>query len=206
MSVLELKSRERSGKGAARALRREGLLPGVVYGGKEEPTGVQMDAHSFMLAARVEGFFSHLQTLKLDGKEIKVLARSVERHPVSGDIEHVDFLRIDPKQMIKVKVPVHVVGQDVCPGIKIGGVLQMVRNEVELLCRADAIPAFLTLDISSVKIAESAHMSMITLPEGCETTIDRDFTVATIVSTRQSTLAEKAAEGAEGEATEEAAE
>lgn len=199
MSVLELKSRERSGKGAARAIRREGNLPGVVYGGNQEPTTIEMSAHSFMMASRQEGFFSHLQTLPLDGKDVTLLARGVERHPVTGAVEHVDFLRIDPKQQIKVKVPVQVTGTDVCPGIKIGGVLQMVRNEIELLCRADAIPAYLTLDMSSIKIAESAHVSLIELPEGCELTIDRDFTVATVVSTRQSTLAEKA-EGASEEA------
>ncbi len=205
MSTLELKSRERSGKGAARALRREGNLPGVVYGAKKEPQPVQMNAHEFMMASRVEGFFSHLQTLSLDGKEVKVLARDVERHPVTGQVEHVDFLRIDPKQRIKVKVPVQVTGTEVCPGIKIGGVLQMVRNEIELWCTADSIPAYLTLDMSEIKIAESAHVSLIELPAGCELTVDRDFTVATVVSTRQSTLAEKA-EGEGEAATEEAAE
>lgn len=206
MSVLVLKTRERSGKGAARAIRRDGGIPGVVYGGNENPQPVEMNSHAYMMASRVEGFYSHLQSLDLDGKKVTVLARGVERHPVSGNIEHVDFLRIDPKQKIKVKVPVQLQNADICPGIKIGGVLQMVRNEIELLCQADSIPAFLTLDLSEVGIAESAHVSLITIPEGCELTIDRDFTVATIVSTRQSTLAEQDEDGVEATTEEEAAE
>jgi len=203
------KSRIKSSKGAARQLRREGFVPAVVYGAGKEADMVSVDGHSLMLALKQKGFFTNPQNLEVDGKVQKVLPREMQRDVVYDNVTHVDFLRFDASRKLKVMVKVSVTGAEESVGVKKGGVVSLVRNEIELLCRADSIPDELVVDISELDVGDSAHFSSITLPEGVEPTIsDRDFTVATVLVTRTAAMIEdeEADAAAAAEASEDGAE
>lgn len=199
-------TRTASGKGAARQLRRENKVPAVIYGAGKDPVKVAVTGHSLLMSMKVGGFFSHAQEIEVDGKVEKVLPRDVQREPVMDKIEHVDFLRFDPNRTLKMMIPVRVTGAEQSQGVKIGGVVSLVRNEIEMLCRADAIPEFLEISVADMNVGESGHFSAIELPEGVEPTIsDRDFTVVTILTSRTSRMAD-GEEGTDAEATEEGSE
>jgi large subunit ribosomal protein L25 len=197
-----------SGKGAARAARRDGMVPAVIYGAGKEPTLVSVHAQKLEVMMGRGGFYTNVLELDLGKDKIKVLPREVQRHPVRDDAIHVDFLRFDPKSEVKVMVAVHILDEDKSPGVKIGGLVQMVRPEIELWCRADNIPQFVEASVAGLEIGDSLHISQVKLPEGVTPTVDRDFTIATIVSTRVSQKSEAEegdaapAAGAEGESKE----
>ena len=181
--ALSARTRDRVGKGSARAARRAGLIPAVIYGDRKEPVSVTLNERALTKQLHQSGFFSTLIDLDIDGKKHRVLARDVQLHPVTDRPEHVDFLRISASSTITVEVPVEFVNEDKCPGLKVGGVLNIVRHDVEISCRPDQIPSSLTLDLSGWNVGDSIHISAITLPEGVSPTItDRDFTVATIAA------------------------
>ena len=181
--ALSARTRDRVGKGSARAARRAGLIPAVIYGDKKEPVAVTLNERVLTKQLQQSGFFSTLIDLDIDGKKHRVLARDVQVHPVTDRPEHVDFLRISASSTITVEVPVEFVNEDKCPGLKVGGVLNIVRHDVEISCRPDQIPSSLILDLSGWNVGDSIHISAITLPEGASPTItDRDFTVATIAA------------------------
>jgi len=199
--------RERRGKGAARAVRRTGRVPGVIYGGKQEPRLVSVDPRDIRKGLEAGIFFSTVYNLKIGGETERVIPRDVQMHPIKVMPEHVDFMRVSADTKITVDVPVHFLNEEECPGLKRGGVLNIVRHEVEVYCGVDDIPHGFDLDLTGLDIGDSIHASALALPANVELTItDRDFTIATIaaptVVSEEETAAETAAaaEGAEAPA------
>ena len=175
--------RSRVGKGSARAARRAGRIPAVIYGDKQAPLSIEMEERVIRRVIHEPGIFGRLLEIEVGGKKSTVLTRDIQFHPVNDKIMHMDFLRVSQSATVAVAVPVEFINEDKCPGIKIGGVLNVVRYEVELNCPATAIPERITIDLDGVKIGDSIHISAIPLPEGVTPTItDRDFTVATLAS------------------------
>ena len=173
--------RERAGKGVARALRREGLVPAVIYGDNKEPEGVSLSRKDFTKLYNTGRLMSTLLDIEVDGKKTRVLTRDLQLHPVRDDIMHADFLRLSKGTKIAVEVQVVFLNEDTCPGLKTGGVLNVVRYTVELNCPADSIPDSIEVDLASVNMGDSVHISDITLPDSVVPVIsDRDFTIATI--------------------------
>lgn len=192
--------RDGRGKGSARATRREGKVPAVIYGNKEDALTVALERRALELELHKPGFFIRLVDIELDGKKHRVLPRDVQLHPVTDVPLHVDFLRFSSDRKIIVAVPVNFENEDDSPGLRRGGVLNVVRHEVEIQATADNLPSSLTADLSGMDIGDSLHASSVTLPEGVEFAItDRDFTIATVAA--PTVVAEEAAEeGVEVEA------
>ncbi|MFZ2619697.1 MAG: 50S ribosomal protein L25/general stress protein Ctc, partial [Alphaproteobacteria bacterium] len=187
--TIQAEARAVSGKGIARKLRVAGKIPGVLYGAGKDPVKLSVVTHSINMAMQAGGFYTHAHSLMLDGKETKVLARSVQRHPVSENLEHIDFMYFVASSMVTVTVPVRVEGEMDSPGLKSGGVLQLVEAELELVCRADSIPEEIVISVAALDVGDSIHMSNITLPAGVRSAIvDRDVTIVSVVSTRTSTM------------------
>ena len=199
--------REPRGKGGARALRRDGRTPAIVYGGGADPLSVSLDYNVLEREIGRRGFFARLYDLKVNGDVIRVLPRDVQVDPVTDAPIHIDFIRYVAGATLAVSVEVRFDGQEECEGLKRGGVLNIVRHEVELLCPLEAIPEFLVADVSGCEIGDSIHISHIELPEGVTPTItDRDFTVATIAAPTISVEPTEEEEGEEGEELEEGVE
>ncbi|WP_018700626.1 50S ribosomal protein L25/general stress protein Ctc [Amorphus coralli] len=193
--VLEATVRDRVGKGAARALRRENKIPAVIYGDKQQPLPIALPYKDVFLKLHAGGFLTHVWTIKVDGKSIRVLPRDYQLEPVRDFLVHVDFLRIGRNSRVAVEVPVHFENEEESPGLKRGGVLNIVRHTVELECPADSIPESISFDLTGLEIGDSIHISATTLADGVEPTItDRDFTVATIAAPAVLTAAEEAGE------------
>ena len=199
--------RDRVGKGSARAARRAGMVPAVIYGDKQPALGIELEARVIRKIIHEPGIFSRLLNIDVDGKSITVLTRDIQFHPVSDEALHFDFLRVGKSSTVSVAIGVEFINEDKCPGLRIGGVLNVVRHEVELNCPANAIPEKITIDLEGIKVGDSIHISAIELPEGVEPTItDRDFTVATLQSPGGGVKNEdedEAEEGAEADASEE---
>ena len=199
--------RTRVGKGSARAARRAGMVPAVIYGDKQPALGIELEARVIRKIIHEPGIFSRLLNIDVDGKSITVLTRDIQFHPVSDEALHFDFLRVSKSSTVAVAIGVEFINEDKCPGLRIGGVLNVVRHEVELNCPANAIPEKITIDLEGIKVGDSIHISAIELPEGVEPTItDRDFTVATLQSPGGGVKNEdedEAEEGAEADASEE---
>ena len=180
--TLAAQARDRVGKGAARATRRAGQIPAVIYGDKKEPVAISLDPKILTRVYLKGGFLSHLVDLQIDGATHRTLPRDVQLHPVTDEILHVDFVRVGAHTRTHVNVAVTFDNQDKSPGLKRGGVLNIVRHEVELVCAADSIPERLHVDVTGYDIGDSIHISAVKLPEGTVSAItDRDFTIATIV-------------------------
>jgi large subunit ribosomal protein L25 len=199
--------REAAGKGPARALRRSGRVPAVVYGESKDQEMVSLEARALRRQLGNPRFFSTLCVLQVDGATVRVLPRDVQLHPVTDDPLHADFVRVSAGATVEVEIQVAFINEDVSPGLKRGGVLNIVRREIELVCPADAIPSEITVDLKAFDIGDSVHISHIALPEGVRPTItDRDFTVATISAPTvvvEEAEAEAAEAAAEAEAEEE---
>lgn len=195
--TLPAETRERAGKGASRALRREGRVPAVIYGGKEEPTMIHVEAKELVRQLGTGHFMNSIVEIELGGKKIKTLPKDVSLHPVNDRPEHVDFFRLAKGGKIEVSVPVVFLNEEASPGLKKGGVLNVVRHELELVCENDKIPGEIEIDVTGKEVGDSIHISEVTLPEGSESAItDRDFTIATLV-------APSALKKAEGDTTQE---
>ncbi|MFC3080082.1 50S ribosomal protein L25/general stress protein Ctc [Phenylobacterium terrae] len=199
--VLNVEVRERTGTGGARAARRDGKVPGVLYGGDKQPVPIAVRANEFRKALYTGKLLGHLVTLKHGGETQSVIAKDVQMHPVTDEPWHFDLYRVDAHQQIKIAVPVHFKNADEAPGIKRGGTLNVVRHDVELLCPADRIPEELVFDLTGLEIGDTIRISAFQLPEGVSTTMDRDFVVATVTGA-SAAVEEETAEGAEGEAAE----
>jgi large subunit ribosomal protein L25 len=194
--------RDGVGKGSARQARRDGQVPAVIYGNKEEPILLTLERRVLIKELDNPQFFIQLVDVEIAGAKHRVLPRDVQFHPVSDTPMHVDFLRFDPKRKIAANVPVVFEGEEECPGLKSGGVLNIVRYEVEVLCTADNIPPELILQLAGLDVGDSMHASAVTLPEGVEFVItDRDFTIATIAAPTIAIepIEAESEEGAEGE-------
>jgi len=197
--TLPAETRERAGKGASRALRREGRVPAVIYGGKEEPTMIHVEAKELVRQLGTGHFMNSIVEIELGGKKIRTLPKDVAVDPVTDRPEHADFLRMVKGGKIEVSVPVVFLNEEDSPGLKKGGVLNVVRHELELVCENDKIPSEIEIDVTGKEVGDSIHISELTLPEGSESAItDRDFTIATLVAPSALKKSE-GAEAAEGE-------
>ncbi|EEE43639.2 50S ribosomal protein L25/general stress protein Ctc [Roseibium alexandrii] len=180
---LKASARDRVGKGAARSLRREGLLPAVIYGDKKPALPITIPVKETTLTLHKGGFLTHIGTIDVDGEKHQVIAKDFQLHPVRDDVLHVDFLRVSGNTTLTVDIPVTFINEETCPGLKKGGMLNVVRHTVELIVPANAIPETLVFDLAKVDIGDTLHISATTLPEGAQPTItDRDFTVATLAA------------------------
>ena len=200
--TLSAEARDRAGKGASRAHRREGRVPAVIYGMKEDAVSIHIEEKRLVKELQSGHFMNTIVMLEIDGKTIRTLPKDVQFHPVNDRPLHVDFLRISEHAKITVAVPVTFVDEEDSPGIKRGGVLNVVRHELELVCDAAEIPEQIEISLKGYEVGDSIHISAVTLPKGVETAItDRDFTIATVVAPSALRSSEDAAEGdAEGEA------
>lgn len=169
------------GKGAARATRRANKIPAVIYGDKKEPVTISLNPLEFNKHYFTGGFFTKLFDLEIEGKTIRVLPREAQADPVTEQVIHADFLRVSDKTRIRVSIPVHVKNEAKCPGLKQGGVLNLVEHEIAVTCLASDIPEYFEIDIEGLNINDSIHISAMKLPAGVTPVIrDRDFTVLAI--------------------------
>jgi len=176
--------RERAGKGAARAVRREGRVPAVIYGAGQSPVSISLDFKETNRLIYAGHFLTTVFNIDVEGEKIRAIPRDYQLDVVRDFPMHVDFLRLGEGASIRVEIPVHIVGQETSPGLKAGGALNLVRHTVEFTVPADKIPDFITIDVSNAKLGDSIHISSVKLPEGCKPVIsDRDFTIATIAGT-----------------------
>jgi large subunit ribosomal protein L25 len=203
--AIELKAwaRQSTGKGGARQVRRDGRIPGIVYGGKEDPQNIALDPKAISKQLETGHFQSTIFTLDVEGTKTRVIPRGVQLDPVRDFPLHVDFMRLAKDALVTVDVPVHFLNEGASPGLKRGGVLNIVRHDIPVRCPADTIPNHFDVDLTGIEIGDSIHISAIALPEGVTPTItDRDFTVATVVGR----AAEEAPGAAEAEVAEAGAE
>ncbi len=202
MPVIEATSRIGAGKGAARAARRDGFVPGVVYGGGKDPISINIKHNVLLKALRAGKFLSTLINLQVDGADNRVICRGVQRDVVRDLPIHADFLRLSESSRINLMIPVEFENEEEAPGLRKGGVLTVVRNEIELKVRAGEIPDHIAVDLADLEIGDTVKISDITLPAGTAATItDRDFMIANISapSVLLTKEEEEAAEAAEAE-------
>ncbi|MDD9908435.1 MAG: 50S ribosomal protein L25/general stress protein Ctc [Ahrensia sp.] len=181
--TLELKAqaRDRVGKGAARELRRNDMVPAVIYGDKKAPLAIALPRKETSLAIFGGGFMTSVLSIDVNGEKHSVLPKDYQLHPVKDTVMHVDLLRVSDRTVVTVEIPVNFLNEDSSPGLKAGGTLNVVRYAVEVNCRADAIPESFDVDLAAFNIDDVIHVSAITMPDGVTPTIDdRDFTIATI--------------------------
>ncbi len=181
--TLPAEARNRAGKGASRALRREGRIPAVIYGGKDEPTPIHLEERVLLRQLGTGHFMTSIVNIEIGGKTVRTLPKDVALDPVTDRPLHVDFFRLARGAKIEVAVPVVFINEEESPGLKKGAVLNVVRHELELVCESDKIPSEIAIDVTGLDVGDSIHISNVTLPDGAESAItDRDFTIATVVA------------------------
>ncbi len=206
--TLSAEARERAGKGASRHLRRQGRVPAVIYGNNEEPTAIHLEEKSLVKILSSGHFMNSVVMVDAGGEQTRTLPKDVQFHPVTDRPLHVDFLRISEHAQVNVAVPVRFVDEEESPGLKRGGVLNVVRHDLELVCDAASIPDEIHISVKGLDVGDSIHISHVELPEGSRSAIeDRDFTIATLVAPsalKQSEAEEEAPPADEVPATEQA--
>lgn len=181
LPILEATARSGTGKGAARAARREGLVPGVIYGGGQDPVSINVKHNELLKRLQAGKFLATLYNVKVDGQDTRVICRAVQRDVVRDLPSHVDFLRLSERSRINLYIPVEFINHEKAPGLKKGGVLTIVRSEVELVVTAGAIPDHVTVDLAGYDFGDVVHISNVELPSGVRPKItDRDFVIANI--------------------------
>ncbi|MEO8722907.1 MAG: 50S ribosomal protein L25/general stress protein Ctc [Sphingobium sp.] len=193
-------ARDRAGKGASRALRREGRVPAVIYGNNEEPVMIHVEEKLLNKLLGTGHFFNSVVMVDVNGAAVRTLPKDVAFHPVSDRPLHADFLRVGEHASVHVEVPIRFENEEASPGLKRGGVLNIVRHQVELICDAAEIPDDVVVDLTGFEVGDAIHFSAVTLPKGVKSAItDRDFTLATIVapSALKSSDSDAAPEGEE---------
>ncbi len=201
ISEIQVEAREGTGKGAARQIRRDGRVPAVVYGLDMAPRALSLGRRELEQEMSRGGFMNRLYNLRLEDKIQRVLPRDVQFHVVTDTPIHVDFLRLSEDAEITIAVPVVFVNEEESPGLRQGGVLNVVRYEIEVDCRADSIPESIEIDLTGLELGDSLHISAVTLPEGATSAItDRDFTIITVAvpSVQEEEVEEEEKEGIEG--------
>jgi large subunit ribosomal protein L25 len=202
-SVLKAEARERVGKGAARAVRRQDRVPAVIYGDKKPPISISLNQREMTHRLHAGGFLTHLVEIEVGGETIRAIPKDYQLDPVRDFLIHVDFLRVGVGARLTLDVPVHFMNHADSPGLKRGGVLNVVRHTIKLKCQANKIPEEIVVDLTGMDIGDSLHISQVPLPEGARPVIrDRDFTVATIAGRKaeEETTTTAAAAPAEGDA------
>ncbi len=200
---LAAERRQRIGKGGARAARRAGRVPAIIYGDNKPPEAISLDPVELQKQLRGHGFFARVFEIDLGGETHRVLARDLQHDPVKGTPMHVDFMRFGAATRVEVEVPVVFKGEGECPGLKKGGMLNIVLHEIPLVCKADAIPESLTVDLSGLEIGDVIHLSAVALPAGAELALaDAEGAVATIAAPTVAAVEEEEVEAAAEEAVE----
>ena len=203
MNSIEATARNTNTKGQVRVLRQKGEVPGIIYGGTEKNQTISLSTKEVKSLIDQENFLSNIISLKIDGKSMNVLPRDVAFDPISDNPIHVDFLRIVKDAKIILEIPVKFINNETCPGLKRGGVLNIVRRKVELKCPTENIPAELVVDLEGLEIGASIKISSINLPENVKPTIQgRDFVIATVAAPTIFKEPEKPAEGESAEGAE----
>lgn len=198
--TISAEKRDGVGKGASRALRREGRVPAVIYGNKQEAEAIHVEEKALIKLLMTGSFTNSLVEVSVGKESFRTLPKDVAFHPVTDRPLHVDFLRLSKDATVDVSVPVHFVNEEESPGLKRGGVLNVVRHELELICDAARIPDTIEVDVTGYEIGDSIHISSITLPDGSTSAItDRDFTIATVVAPSALKQSDDEAEATEGE-------
>jgi large subunit ribosomal protein L25 len=199
--VIKANARARAGKGAARQVRRDGKVPGVIYGNNQEAETISLDRNEILKTVQRGKFLSTVFDISVDGKMLRVIPREVQVDPVKDLPIHVDFQRVDAASRIRVNVPCRFINEGLSPGLKRGGVLNIVRHQIEVTCPVEKIPPYFEFSLEGLEIGRSVHISAIKMPEGVKPTIlDRDFTVATIAGAKAEEEEAKPAEAAAVEA------
>ena len=181
--TLPAEKREQAGKGASRALRRDGRIPAIIYGGKEQPVSIHVEEKELVRQLGLGHFMNSIVMVEVGGAPVRTLPKDVAFHPVTDRPTHADFLRLAKGAKIEVEVPVVFEGEEESPGLVKGGVLNVVRHELELVCESDKIPDQIVISVAGKEVGDSIHISEVTLPAGSESAItDRDFTIATLVA------------------------
>ena len=178
--ILNVELRDRAGTGGSRETRRQGLVPGVLYGGAKDPVAIAVKSNEFRKALYTGKLLGHLVTLQHGDEKQSVIAKAVQFHPVTDVPLHFDLYRVDEHQLIKIEVPVHFKNHETSVGLKKGGTLEVIRHVVELACPADKIPEELVIDLASHDIGDTIRISEVKLPEGVRPAMDRDFVIANL--------------------------
>ncbi len=200
--TLAAEARERAGKGAARQTRRDGRVPAVIYGNKQAPVMISLETRELVKQVRGQGFFSHVFEIQVGGKKERVLARDLQKDPVTDAPLHVDFMRFSATTTFEVDVELVFENEEESPGLKFGGVLNVVMRTIPLICRPDAIPESITVDLTGLEVGDVIHIGKLPIPDSAELAItDPEATVATIAAPTVAAAEEE--EGVEGEEGEE---
>lgn len=179
--TIAAKKRDRAGRGGARASRREGLIPAVIYGDGQSPLNIALEPKQISREIHREGFFNHRMALDVEGTKVDVLPRDVQLDPITDRPIHFDFLRVGPNTIVAVQVPVHFRNETASPGIKRGGVLNIIMHEISVRTRADRIPEYFEVDLTGLEIGHSVHLSTLKVPEGIKVVVrERNATIASI--------------------------
>ena len=195
--ILNVEIRDRAGTGGSRETRRQGKIPGVLYGGPKAPVNIAVKGNEFRKALYTGKLLGHLVTLQHGDEKQSVIAKAVQFHPVTDEPVHFDLYRVDEHQLIKIEIPVHFKNHETSVGLKKGGTLEVIRHTVELACPADKIPEELVIDLASHDIGDTIRISEVKLPEGVRPAQDRDFVIANL-------KASAASQSNEGDTTTEA--
>ena len=201
--TLDMETRKIGNKGTVRQLRRDGLVPAVIYGGNQASVNITVSHQALEKFFRTGKFMSTVVHLRENDTNIRVIARDLQRHPVRAHLLHADFMRLSKDATINVDIPVIFEGEEQCPGLRKGGVLNIVRHTIELRCKADSIPESLTVNLQDMELGDSVHISAVKLPEGSSPVIsDRDFTVASIAAPAGLVSEHEETQGAQDEGSE----
>ena len=207
---LAASERQSEGKSANRNLRRSGYIPGVLYGGKEEPKKISIMEKDIVKANEIAGFATQILQITMEGKDVDVVVKEIQRHPATSRILHADFMRVDPDSKITLVVPIRTLNDESCIGVKVsGGQVNHLINDIEISCLASNLPEYLEIDVQEMDVGDTVSLSEIKLPEGVEITIlqqdeDRDQAVVSVTETREMIIEEEEEtldleEGEEGE-------
>ena len=208
---LAASERQSEGKSANRNLRRSGYIPGVLYGGKDEPKKISIMEKDIVKATEIAGFATQILQISMDGKDVDVVVKEIQRHPATSRVLHADFMRVDPDSKITLVVPIRTLNDESCIGVKVsGGQVNHLINDIEISCLASNLPEQLEIDVQEMDIGDTVSLSEIKLPEGVEITIlqqdeERDQAVVSVTETREMIIEEEEEELGleEGEAGEE---
>ena len=207
---LAASERQSEGKSANRNLRRSGYIPGVLYGGKEEPKKISIMEKDIVKATEIAGFATQILQINIEGKDVDVVVKEIQRHPATSRVLHADFMRVDPDSKITLVVPIRTLNDESCIGVKVsGGQVNHLINDIEISCLASNLPEYLEIDVQEMDVGDTVSLSEIKLPEGVEITIlqqdeDRDQAVVSVTETREMIIEEEEEaldleEGEEGE-------
>ena len=192
-STLAVQGRDRAGKGAARATRRQGLVPAVIYGGSQEASLIALEPKILVALMHDPAFKTNIFEVEINGKKQRTMAMDVQLDPVSDKPLHADFRRIEKDTVVRVPIPVRFLNEGASPGIKLGGVVNVVRHDIEVRGKPDDLPDHIDIDLTGLKIGDSVHIDSVTLPKGIKQTIARNFTICTIAPPTVMTAEDEAA-------------